>query len=131
MLIVWNVLRRLCQHFHKPWHHFFDDSVTNSEPYPTTAAFKQELIAFHKTLSFQNISTDRVTSATNNLNQKKDFKNKWCTYQNNPRIPETFKTWNIQTMFPFTRIKKIVLVFRSVNRILIALLDVPKWSSLG
>ena len=55
---------------------FFDDSVTNSEPYPTTAAFKQELIAFHKTLSFQNISTDRVTSATNNLNQKKDFKNK-------------------------------------------------------
>ena len=55
---------------------FFDDSVTNSEPYPTTAAFKQELIAFHKTLSFQNISADRVTSATNNLNQKKDFKNK-------------------------------------------------------
>ena len=64
----------MCQHFHKPWHHFFDDSVTNSEPYPTTAAFKQELIAFHKTLSFQNISTDRVTSATNNLNQKKTSK---------------------------------------------------------
>ena len=55
---------------------FFEDSVTNSEPYPTTAAFKQELIDFHKTLSFQNISTDRVTSTTNNLNQKKDFKNK-------------------------------------------------------